>query len=81
MEASFERCRRSDAQKAQGSAGVGATSAAVPFDLLDKNNDGKIDPTEAGAQSWLQQGFSTFDTDHNGTLGKDEYSAAQKSRP
>jgi hypothetical protein len=29
----------------------------------------------------LQQGFSTYDTDHNGTLGKDEYAAAQKAHP
>jgi Ca2+-binding EF-hand superfamily protein len=68
---------------ASASAAAGATtpSSSVSFESLDKNNDGKIDPTEAAAQPWLQQGFATYDADHNGTLGKDEYAAAQKAHP
>ena len=69
------------AASSHASAGVGATSSAVSFDSLDKNNDGNIDATEAATQPWLQQGFATYDTDHNGKLGKDEFAAAQKARP
>src|SRR3954471_6647655 len=66
-------------------AAAGATSAvsaaSQSFESLDKNNDGNIDSTEAQAAPWLQQNFSQYDTDHNGKLGKDEYSAAQKAQP
>jgi Ca2+-binding EF-hand superfamily protein len=64
---------------ASASAAAGGTSSSATFDSLDKNNDGNIDTTEAAAQPWLQQGFATYDTDHNGKLGKDEYAAAQKA--
>jgi len=69
------------AQSSLGSAAAGGTSSSATFDSLDKNNDGNIDTTEAAAQPWLQQGFATYDTDHNGKLGKDEYAAAQKAQP
>ena len=63
---------------ARGAAGgtTSSASAYAQFDSLDKNNDGKLDPTEAAALPWLQQGFSTYDTNHDGTLGKDEFAAA-----
>src|SRR5258706_3829660 len=49
------------------------------FTLLDKNNDGYIDQTEAAARPWLQQNFSQYDTDHNGKIGKDEFAAARSA--
>ena len=51
------------------------------FTLLDKNNDGYIDQTEAAARPWLQQNFSQYDTDHNGKIGKDEFRSAQSAQP
>src|SRR3954465_12715614 len=67
-----QRVARRDAR---GAAGASANSGQY-FDSIDKNNDGNLDPTEAQALPWLQQGFSQYDTDHNGTLGKDEFAAA-----
>ena len=69
------------AQASLASSAAGATASAPAFESLDKNNDGNIDTTEAAAAPWLQQGFATYDTDHNGKLGKDEFAAAQKSHP
>src|SRR4029079_6152397 len=66
---------------AAGAFAAAPVIAADAFTTLDKNNDGNIDATEAAAQPWLQQGFATYDTDHNGKLGKDEYAAAAKSKP
>jgi len=69
------RAARGSAPSAAG--GTTATSSAyAQFDTLDKNNDGKLDPSEVASMPWLQQGFSTYDTNHDGTLGKDEFSAA-----
>ena len=67
-----QRVARRDAR---GAAGASANSGQY-FDSIDKNNDGNLDPTEAAALPWLQQGFSQYDTDHNGKLGKDEFAAA-----
>jgi Ca2+-binding EF-hand superfamily protein len=69
------------AASSHASAAAGGTSSSVTFDSLDKNNDGNIDATEAATQPWLQQGFSQFDTNHDGKLGKDEFAAAQKAHP
>jgi Ca2+-binding EF-hand superfamily protein len=69
------------AQRSLASAAAGASASSATFDSLDKNNDGNIDPTEAAALPWLQQGFSQYDTDHDGKLGKDEFAAALKSHP
>jgi Ca2+-binding EF-hand superfamily protein len=60
------------------SAAAGASSSpAASFDSLDKNRDGKLDPTEAQAVPGLN--FSKFDHDRNGTLGKDEFRESQGS--
>jgi len=69
---SAQRLARRDAR---GAAGASANSGQY-FDSIDKNNDGKLDPTEAQALPWLPPKFSQYDTDHNGTLGKDEFAAA-----
>jgi len=73
-----ERAARRDSSGAAGgtAASTATSNAYAQFDTLDKNNDGKLDPTEAGALPWLQQSFSQYDTNHDGTLGKDEFSAA-----
>ena len=69
------RAARGSAPSAAG--GTAATSSAyAQFDTLDKNNDGKLDPSELASMPWLQQSFSQYDTNHDGTLGKDEFSAA-----
>ena len=69
------RAARGAAPSAAG--GTAATSSAyAQFDTLDKNNDGKLDPSEVASMPWLQQSFSQYDTNHDGTLGKDEFSAA-----
>jgi len=75
---SAERAARSSATGAAGgtTASSASTNAYAQFDTLDKNNDGKLDPSEVQSMPWLQQNFSQYDTDHNGTLGKDEFSAA-----
>jgi hypothetical protein len=67
------------AAQSSPAATAGATTSAASFDSLDKNNDGNIDATEAAAQPWVQQGFSQYDTNHDGKLGKDEFAAAQKA--
>jgi len=72
---SAERAARGDARGATGGTSA-SSNAYAQFDSLDKNNDGKLDPTEAQALPWLQQNFSQYDTNHDGTLGKDEFSAA-----
>ena len=70
-------------------ASLNARSASSSyFDRLDKNNDGKLDPSELQAVPAVQKNFSKYDHDRNGTLGKDEFrealsaeSAAQSSPP
>lgn len=72
---SAERTARRGTSGAAG--GTSATSSAyAQFDTLDKNNDGKLDSSELATLPWLQQSFSQYDTNHDGTLGKDEFSAA-----
>ena len=69
--------RRASRGAAGGTAAPAAASNAyAQFDSLDKNNDGKLDPSEVASMPWLQQTFSQYDTNHDGTLGKDEFSAA-----
>ena len=46
------------------------------FDSLDKNNDGRLDPSELAAVPAVQKNFSKYDHDRNGTLGKDEFREA-----
>jgi len=60
-----------------GSATAVAGASSNPstyFDSLDKNNDGKLDPTEAQAVPGLN--FSKYDHNKNGSLGKDEFREA-----
>src|SRR3954453_16494797 len=67
-----QRVARRDARGAAGAS----TNSGQYFDSIDKNNDGNLDPTEAQALPWLPPKFTEYDTDHNGTLGKDEFAAA-----
>jgi len=59
-----------------GAAGGTRPPANDIFENLDKNKDGNIDATEAQARPWLQRNFSTYDHDHDGKLGKDEFAEA-----
>jgi Ca2+-binding EF-hand superfamily protein len=61
----------------QGSPSAAAGASSNPsFDSLDKNKDGKLDPSELQAIPALQKNFSKYDHDRNGTLGKDEFREA-----
>jgi Ca2+-binding EF-hand superfamily protein len=73
--AAAHSAQRTARRATRGAAGSSANSGQY-FDSIDKNNDGKLDTTEAQALPWLPPKFSQADTDHNGTLGKDEFAAA-----
>ena len=44
------------------------------FDKLDSNRDGKLDAADRAAH--MAQRFDGADSDHNGSLSRDEFSAA-----
>jgi hypothetical protein len=50
------------------------TSAAVVFNLIDRDSDGEIDLQEASAL--FEAIFTTLDADENGKLSKDEINSA-----
>src|SRR5258706_130655 len=58
---------------ADPSSNSDASNASRYFDSLDKNNDGKLDPTELQAIPGLQKNFSKYDHNRDGKLGKDEF--------
>jgi EF hand len=57
------------------SAAALAQSAMPTFEDVDVNADGQISATEAQAIEGLD--FATLDVDQNGSLSREEYSAAQ----
>ena len=57
-------------------AAGGTSNSSSQFDGLDKNNDGKLDPSELQSLPSVQKNFTQYDTNHDGTLGKDEFAAA-----
>ena len=70
------------AMQSRPSAAAGASSnPSAYFDSLDKNNDGKLDPSELQAIPGLQKNFSKYDHDRNGTLGKDEFAEGLSAEP
>jgi len=70
------------AAQASSAGAAGSTAdASRQFDSLDKNTDGKLDPSELAAVPGVQQNFSKYDHDRNGTLGKDEFAEALRAQP
>jgi Ca2+-binding EF-hand superfamily protein len=53
--------------------------AASVFDKLDKDSDATLDPKEIGSRL-SEKEFKEADTDHDGTLTKDEYLAFVEKR-
>jgi len=58
-----------------GFAGAAIAQGLPSFEEVDANSDGQISQEEAAAIEGLD--FVTADTDQNGTLSMEEYSAAQ----
>ena len=59
-----------------GISGLVFAQASLPaFEELDANSDGEISMEEAAAVEGLD--FATADTDLNGSLNQEEYTAAQ----
>lgn len=48
---------------------------AITFEALDKNADRQISRTEAAGERALSDSFASVDTDGDGYVTKDEYSA------
>jgi hypothetical protein len=55
-------------------------SATSTFATLDRNGDHRISRSEAGFDSVLSQTFAEIDTDGDGFVNADEYTAAEKRR-
>lgn len=53
-----------------------AQDAALVFTALDANKDGKISQPEAQRNAMVTQNFAMADTNHDGSLSKDEFMAA-----
>lgn len=56
-----------------------AYQTAATFEALDKNADQQISRTEAGVDRKLSDGFAYADTNADGYLSKDEYTAHTQS--
>lgn len=54
---------------------AGKANAAITFEALDKNADRQISRTEAAGEKALSDSFASVDTDGDGYVTKDEYSA------
>jgi hypothetical protein len=61
-------------------AGVQGALTRPNFSTLDRNGLGYVTQRDAAGNVWLQQNFSTCDTDHNGQVSSAEYSACS-ARP
>ena len=56
-----------------GLAGTASAESQTPYTDLDRNGDGKISKTEAGADQQLSSQFQQIDTDGNGVLEWGEF--------
>lgn len=54
---------------------AGKANTAITFEVLDKNADRQISRTEAAGEKALSDSFASVDTDGDGYVTKDEYSA------
>lgn len=54
---------------------AGKANTAITFEALDKNADRQISRTEAAGEKALSDSFASVDTDGDGYVTKDEYSA------
>jgi hypothetical protein len=55
-------------------------TAAVTFESLDADKDGRVSLTEAAADKTVTEQFSTADKNADGYLDADEYAAAGKPK-
>jgi hypothetical protein len=52
-----------------------ANAARPDFSTLDTKKTGKLTAADVHSNQWLSKNFSKCDTDHDGTLSRDEYEA------
>lgn len=64
----------------EGAKMDGATQAAVTFESLDADKDGRVSLTEAAADKSTTEHFSTADKNADGYLDAEEFSAAGKPK-
>ena len=65
--------------RSQASASAGASSSAIrypSFEECDRNRDGHLDKSEAGAVPGLSANFERADTNKDGRLDREEYDRA-----
>lgn len=58
---------------------AGKATAAITFEVLDKNADRQISRTEAAGEKALSESFASVDTDGDGYVTQDEYAARTKN--
>jgi Ca2+-binding EF-hand superfamily protein len=58
----------------------GATQAAVTFESLDADKDGRVSLTEAAADKGTTERFSSADKNADGYLDAEEFAAAGKPK-
>lgn len=73
-----------EAQEAQNRANERAMAAKTaqpkPFDELDRNEAGQLDPDDARHDAWLAEHFAQCDVDGDNRVSRDEYAACTEKR-
>jgi hypothetical protein len=54
-----------------------ADASRPDFDTLDKKGKGTLAAADVKGNPWLRKNFSKCDTDHDGTLSREEYMACK----
>lgn len=58
-------------------SGMKSGDSHPDFSTLDKRNKGTLSKADVKGDAWLSKHFEKCDTDHDGTLSRDEYEACQ----